>query len=96
MNRFELENFEFVWMVESEVLYFDILPSYVFICGANQEVPVSVSLSGCPSQILSSEKNCIHQTYASANLLLAMLWLGLFVSSSCLGLESPIICWHPT
>ena len=30
MNRFELENFEFVWMVESEVLYFEILPSYGF------------------------------------------------------------------
>ena len=49
-------------------------------------------------------QNYIHQTYASANLLLAMLWFVLFVS--CCGLESPIhfkrLCdwrrldWHST
>ena len=33
-------------------------------------------------------QNYIHQTYASANLLLAMLWFVLF--ASCRGLESPI------
>ena len=63
----------------------------IFSCGATQYMVLCVCvwvrmLSVRP--VSPDLQNCIHQTYASANLLLAMLWFGLF--ASCRGLESPI------
>ena len=74
----------------------------IFICGANQEVPVPACLPACPSQILSSGTKfyspnlclgfCLFVCLSCGpDLLLAMLWSGLFVSFSFRGLESPFI-----
>ena len=70
-----------------------------FSCGATQYMVLCVCvwvrmLSVRP--VSQDLQNCIHQTYASANLLLAMLWFDLF--ASCCGLESPnhfkILCYY--
>ena len=64
----------------------------IISCGATQYMVLCVRMSvRCPSFLPVSGpnlQNYIHQTYASANLLLAMLWFGWF--ASCRGLESPI------
>ena len=51
---------------------------YIFICGANQEVPVSACLPVRQSQILSSGT----KLYSPNLCLLAMLLSCLFISSS--------------
>ena len=74
-------------------------------CGATQYMVLCVRMSVCPMSFRPMSflpvsgpnlQNYIHLTYASANLLLAMLWFGLF--ASCPGLESPIhfkrLCYY--